>query len=263
MSRKNPAACNVTDGNPSNVPQRPTDKTVVLLHGLGLASWAMKRFETALRRDGFRVLNLSYPSRHVPLEELAAHWLPGALQATGAGLPVRLHFVTHSMGGIVLRAYLRAHPLVTPGNVVMLAPPNAGSEVVDRLSRFPPFRWFTGVNGARLGTAADSFPRILGPWRARTDSITSTRSGPAAEADAGRLGIIAGDRTFNPLFSSWIAGPNDGKVSVASTRLDGMDDFLVLHHSHTWLQWHRETIHHVRTFLHTGRFDHAARTGHL
>ena len=89
-----------------------------------------------------------------------------------------------------------------------------------------------------------------------------TDAGPRYTRD-GRLGIIAGDRSFNPLFWSWIKGPNDGKVSVASARLEGMSDFLVLHHSHTWLQWRRETIHQVRTFLRTGRFDHSAHPGIL
>lgn len=218
-----------------------------------MGSWAMKRFETALQRDDYRVLNLSYPSRRVPLEELASHWLPEALRVRGVGAAERPLFVTHSMGGIVLRAYRRAHPGARIGNVVMLAPPNAGSEVVDRLSHFPPFRWFTGVNGRQLGTTAEDLPQRLGPWPAGFDP---------AERD-GRLGIIAGDRTFNPLFWSWIKGPNDGKVSVASARLEGMSDFLVLHHSHTWLQWRRESIHQVRTFLRTGRFDHSARPGIL
>jgi pimeloyl-ACP methyl ester carboxylesterase len=249
----NSTASSRTDGNKPATRPVPAGETVVLLHGLGMGSWAMKRFETALRHDGYRVLNLSYPSRRLPLEELASRWLPEALRARGVSTATHLHFVTHSMGGIVLRAYLRAHPDVLAGHVVMLAPPNAGSEVVDRLSAFPPFRWFTGVNGNRLGTAANAFPRALGPWQARPEPVER----------AGRLGIIAGDRTFNPLFWAWIKGPNDGKVSVASAQLAGMSDFLVLHHSHTWLQWRREAIHQVRTFLRTGRFDHAARPGIL
>lgn len=236
-------------------------ETVVLLHGLGLGSWAMKRFEHALRREGYRVVNLTYGSLGTPLEALAGSWLPQVLHATGAGSAPRLHFVTHSMGGIVLRLWLyqqtaaithapdpgataAAFPslLAAPhhrlGRVVMLAPPNAGSEVPDHLRHFPPFRWFTGVNGARLGTGPDSFPRALGPW----------------PASAGQLGVIAGNRSFNPLFSAWIPGPDDGKVAVASTHLGGMSDFLVLSHSHTWLQWRRETIRQTLAFLRDGRF---------
>jgi hypothetical protein len=237
-------------------------ETVVLLHGLGLGSWAMKRFEHALRREGYQVVNLSYGSRWTPLEQLAGSWLPRMLHDTGADTAPRLHFVTHSMGGIVLRLWLYQQtaaithapdpgataatfpsPLVAPhhrlGRIIMLAPPNAGSEVADHLRGFPPFRWFTGVNGARLGTGPDSLPRSLGPW----------------PASAGELGVIAGDHSFNPLFSAWLPGPDDGKVSVASTRLAGMSDFLVLRHSHTWIQWRRETVRQTCAFLRDGHFS--------
>jgi hypothetical protein len=148
---------------------------VVLLHGLGLGGWAMARLERSLRAEGFRTVNLTYPSRTLSLEQLAAEWLPAQLRARGIAAAPRVHFVTHSMGGIVLRAWLReeqrkndGRPPAGLGRVVMLAPPNQGSAVADRLRRFPPFRWFTGVNGARLGTGANSVPRALGPWdRAR------------------------------------------------------------------------------------------------
>lgn len=221
---------------------RPVGETVVLLHGLGLGSWAMKRFETALKRDAYRVVNLSYPSRRVPLERLADDWLPRVLRESGADTVPRLHFVTHSMGGILLRLYLRDHAAAQLGRAVMLAPPNAGSEVVDRLIDFPPFNWIASVNGRRLGTDEDSLPRSLSPW-----------------THTGQLGIIAGNRSFNPLFSAWLPGPSDGKVAVSSARLAGMSDFLVLPHSHTWLQWRSDTIAQTRTFLRIGRFDHAAR----
>ena len=221
-------------------PAGPRGDVVVLLHGLGLRSWAMWPLERSLARDGYRVVNLTYPSRRVPLERLGAEWLPARLRERGVSAAPRIHFVTHSMGGILLRTWLRNQG-VPPnlGRVVMLAPPNAGSEVVDRLRDAPVFRWFTSVNGPRLGTGADSFPRTLGPW-----------PGPA-----GGLGIIAGDRTFNPLFSAWLPGANDGKVSVASARLDGMGDFLVLHHSHTWLAWRADTHAQVKAFLRDGRFS--------
>ena len=219
--------------------------TVVLLHGLGLGRWALARREHHLRAEGYRTVNLTYPSRTVPIEQLAAEWLPAQLRNRGVDTAPRVHFVTHSMGGIVLRAWLReeqkkngGHPPAYLGRVVMLAPPHQGSAVADRLHLFPPFRWFTGVNGARLGTGADSVPRSLGPWPAEVE-----------------LGIIAGDRSLNPLFSAWLAGANDGKVSVASTRLAGMRDHLVLPHSHTWLQWRADTAGAVSRFLRQGRFN--------
>jgi pimeloyl-ACP methyl ester carboxylesterase len=224
---------------PAGPPPGPVaGETVVLLHGLGLRSWAMARLARALRADGYRVLNLSYPSRTVPLEQLASDWLPAQLRAAGLAPADRVNFVTHSMGGIVVRLYRRGHPADHLGRVVMLAPPNQGSEVVDHLEGWAPFRWFTGVNGLRLSTGAASVLRPLGPW----------------PAGAGELGIIAGDRSFNPLFSSWIAGPDDGKVGVARARLEGMTELLVLHHSHTWLQWSADTAVQVRAFLRHGKF---------
>lgn len=213
--------------------------TVVLLHGLGLGGWAMTRVEAVLRRDGYRVVNLSYPSRTVPLETLARDWLPSQLRAHGADTAPRLHFVTHSMGGILLRLYVGDTPPPNLVRTVMLAPPNRGSEVAEHLKNFLPFQWMTGVNGHRLGTGPASVPLALGPW-------------PAA---AGELAIISGDRSLNPLFSAWLGGPGDGKVSVASTQLAGQRAHLVLRHSHTWLAWSADTAREVRAFLKAGEFS--------
>lgn len=220
-------------------------ETVVLLHGLGRTHRSMAFLESQLGRRGYPVVNLSYPSRTVPIETLARDWLPARLRESGATAEPRVHFVTHSMGGIVLRQWLATTPpgaFSNLGRVVMLAPPNAGSEVCDRLFAFPPFRWFTGVNGRRLGTRATDLPRALGPWP------------PGAPP----LGVIAGNRSLNPLFSAWLPGPSDGKVTVASTWLAGMTGHLVLRHSHTWLGWHADTAAQVIRFLRDGRFAEAA-----
>jgi triacylglycerol lipase len=219
-------------------------ETVVLLHGLGRTRWSMSRLASALEREGYRVVNLSYPSRRMPIETLAREWLPQQLHAHDCESATRVHFVTHSMGGIILRTWLRDRTAPENlGRVVMLAPPNSGSEVSDRLNAFPPFRWFTGVNGRRLGTQADSLPSTLGPW-----SVANS-SGPIA------LGIIAGDFSWNPLFSAWLPGADDGKVSVASTHLSGERDHLVLPYSHTWLGWRALTIAAVSRFLREGVFQ--------
>ena len=228
-------------------PAAESCETVVLLHGLGRTASSLARLASAVERDGFRTVNLSYPSRTLPLETLARDWLPAQLAAHSVALEAaapRVHFVTHSMGGIVVRFWLRergAPPNL--GRTVMLAPPNQGSEVADKLNAFPPFRWLTGANGRRLGTAPGSLPRMLGPW-------------PAA---AGALGVIAGDFSFNPLFSSWMPGPNDGKVSVARTHLAGERDHRVLPFSHTWLASRTATARQVRAFLHNGKFEPGAK----
>jgi pimeloyl-ACP methyl ester carboxylesterase len=225
-----------------SAPSAAPREVVVLLHGLGLNRLVMTRLAFALRREGCRVINVSYPSRRVPLERLAGEWLPALLRAHAADTAPRLHFVTHSMGGILLRLFLRDARPKNLGRIVMLAPPNHGSELADRLRDFFPFRLFIGVNGRRLGTDAASWPRRLGPL----------------DAD---LGIIAGGRTLNPLFSSWIPGPNDGKVSVASTRLEGMKAHLVMPISHTWLQYRGPVIAEVKSFLREGKFRASAQTG--
>ncbi|WP_221031166.1 esterase/lipase family protein [Actomonas aquatica] len=221
----------------------PAGETVVLLHGLGLGAWAMKRTACALQREGYHVINLSYDSLRTPLSELCETWLPTQLEAHGVDLsdgapPV--HFVTHSMGGIMLRGWLKTHGVPEPltrGRVVMYAPPNQGSSLVDRIGRWKLFQLSTGVNGRRLSTAPDSFPNQLGAWP----------EGP-------QLGILAGNRPINPLLAYWCGGPGDGKVRVAETKLEGMADHLVLPHSHTWIQYRKPAITQVVTFLRDGAF---------
>ncbi|ATC66073.1 acetyltransferase [Nibricoccus aquaticus] len=196
----------------------------------------MARLASSLRRDGYRVINVSYPSRSVPLEELAATWLPDLLRAHKADTAPRLHVVTHSMGGILLRLYLRDHRPANLGRLVMIAPPNHGSEVAEKLRNNCLFHLFTGKNGRRLGTGPESLPLTLGPLE-NTD-----------------LGIIAGSRSLNPLFSAWIGRPSDGKVAIESTKLEGMSDHLVLPISHTWLQYRTPVITQVAAFLRDGKF---------
>lgn len=220
----------------------PATETIVLLHGLGRARWSMAYLADKFGRAGYDVVNLTYPSRTMPLEQIAGEWLPAQLKTRGVPAAARVHFVTHSMGGIVVRQWLAHAPApANLGRVVMIAPPNVGSEIPQKLGWFPPFHWFTGVNGRRLGPRETDLPRTLGPW----------------PAGAPPLGIIAGDRTLNPLFSAWLPGPDDGKVSVASTRLAGMTDNVVLHHSHTWLAWRADTAAQVLSFLRDGRFSSA------
>ena len=251
----------------------PGRDTVVLLHGLGRTSFSMAPLARSLEREGYRVVNLSYPSRTKSLEALATEWLPAELErgvgmkrSAGfqpatvnqpAGMPAlqeggapRLHFVTHSMGGILVRLWLQEQG-VPPnlGRVVMLAPPNAGSEVSDRLDSFPPLRWFTGENGRRLTTRPDALPATLGAWPPAGSQLDE------AGAKRGELGVIAGSRSLNPLMSAWLPSPNDGKVTVAATHLAGETDHLVLPYSHTWLGWRSETISQVKAFLRDGRFS--------
>lgn len=218
--------------------------TVVLIHGLGLGAWAMGPLAKALAADGHRVVNLDYDSRRVPLETLAAEWLPAQLAAhhvdLSANAPQRFHVVTHSLGGLILRGWLATRDAPPPSlhRVVMLVPPNHGTRLVDHIGGWPLFRWTMGVNGPRLGTRPHDYPASLpSTWPA----------GP-------ELGIIAGNRPANPLLAWLTGGPGDGKVTVASTRLDGMTAHRVLPESHTWIQYRRPAITEVASFLRTGQF---------
>jgi triacylglycerol lipase len=147
----------------------------------------------------------------------------------------RIHFVTHSMGGIVLRAYLALQTPPEMGRVVMLSPPNQGSELVDCLCRFGWFRLFFGPAGCQLGTGAEALPARLGPA-------------------VFPLGILTGNRPAIGL-SRFFPGPNDGKVSVERAQLPGMADFLVLPCGHSLIMRHRLVQEQVVCFLATGRFS--------
>jgi pimeloyl-ACP methyl ester carboxylesterase len=224
----------VSSGCIGQPPISPRDECVVLLHGLGRSAASMSWLEQRLATAGFQVANLDYPSEAYPIETLAEN-LAGPIGQACGGTADKLHLVGHSLGGILIRLYLQQHHPTNLGRVVMLSPPNQGSELADRLRDNPVYRLATGPAGQQLGTAPDSLPNRLGP----------------VDFD---LGVITGNTSLNPLYSSWIPGEDDGKVAVARAGVSGMADLLVVAHSHTWIMNSAEVADQIVYFLAHGYF---------
>jgi triacylglycerol lipase len=208
---------------------------VVVLHGLARSADSMQKMADAFEEDGYAVANEGYPSRKFAIEELA----PLAVEVGVAACPAdsTVHFVTHSLGGILVRVYMENNQLENLGRVVMLAPPNGGSEVVDNMVGSPGFGWLNGPAGAQLGTDEDSIPSQLGPVDFE-------------------VGVIAGTKSINFMLSQYLPNPDDGKVSVERTKVEGMADFITVPHSHPYIMKAPTAISQALAFIETGQFVH-------
>jgi pimeloyl-ACP methyl ester carboxylesterase len=207
---------------------------VVLLHGIHRTARSFSRMQTALEANGFVALNLDYPSRRKPLEALAEEIHP-EIERFAGGIDDPLHFIGHSMGGLLARVYLARHRPDDLGRVVMLGTPNGGSEIADRLKNFLPYRILFGPAGQQLGTRRDAALQALFP--------------PADYP----VGVIAGNRSIYPFSSVFLPRPHDGRVSVANTRLDGMVDHIVLATAHPSLPENDIAIEATIAFLRDGK----------
>jgi len=210
---------------------------VILLHGLCRTKRSMRSMEDSLIRAGFRVWNVDYVSRSAQIDELSENVIGQAVTECRRDGASTIHFVTHSLGGILVRSYLTRHQLPELGRVVMLGPPNQGSEVVDKLGRLWLFKVINGPTGQQLGTNHDSVPNRLGA----VDFC---------------LGVIAGNRSVNWINSLLISGPDDGKVSVERTKVEGMTGHIVIPATHPFIMKDRFAIRQTIKFLRTGVFGH-------
>jgi len=209
---------------------------VILLHGLARTSDSMRRLEQVLGEHHYVVANIDYPSREKKIEELAESAVRQGVDRCREKSAAPVNIVTHSLGGILVRQYLKVHELPGLRRVVMLGPPNGGSEVVDELRDIPVFEVFNGPAGSQLGTAPGDMPAQLGPVDFE-------------------LGVIAGTESINPVLSSFLPDPDDGKVSVENTKVRGMCGFIALPVTHTFMMSDDEVIRQVLHFLENGRFD--------
>ena len=217
------------------------NECVILLHGLGRTKGSLSKLDDALSDLGFIVANIDYPSRKKSIEKLAYIAVPEGLAMCQNEKASKIHFVTHSMGGIVVRYYLAQEAINNLGRVVMLSPPNQGSLLVDEIIDWDTYKWFNGPAGQQLGTGVDSIPLSLGPVTYET-------------------GIITGN--IHSFFDEWAAkiipGEDDGKVSIGHAKVAGMADFLVLPHAHSFIMNKADVIEQIQFFLLNGRFKRPA-----
>ncbi len=211
---------------------------VVLLHGMGRTSRSMDDLEEALEEKGYKVANIDYPSREYPIQHLSSEAVAEGIRLCTAEQSGTIHFVTHSMGGILVRYYLKHNDLEELGRVVMLSPPNKGSEVTDALADNFLYRMYFGEAGLQLGTGPDSFVMQLGAVTYPTGIIIGTEHS-----------------FFDGWFSTLIPGEDDGKVSVMSTRVAGMSGHIALPVTHTFMMNNPLVMAQVGAFLRDGRFD--------
>ncbi len=210
---------------------------VVLLHGLGRTSGSMALLERRIAKARYQTLSLRYPSTSTPLPAIAGLLEPRVHDFANM-LEGRVHLITHSLGGLIARAVLNRQRPANLGRVVMLAPPNGGSEWADMMER------------SRLAKT------ILGP---NIEYLVTRRSedldGCLGEIDY-ELGIIAGDRPIDRFIAPFlIRTPHDGKVSVASTKVAGMTDHLILPVGHPLMPFHPRVARQAISFLNTGTFE--------
>ncbi|MDX1536287.1 esterase/lipase family protein [Arsukibacterium sp.] len=212
---------------------------VVLLHGLARSASAMETMQQALDAAGYHTVNVDYPSRKHAIEALVTMAIPPALAQCREQQSKQsdvIHFVTHSMGGILLRQYLQGNVIANLGRVVMMGPPNQGSQVVDNIKDIPGFKAFNGPAGMQLGTGEQDVPKQLGPVNFE-------------------LGIIAGTSSINLILSNFLPNPDDGKVSVENTKVQGMCALVTVNVSHPFLMKRQKVIKQVLHFLAAGKFS--------
>ena len=222
----------VTGSRPDSKPDKPEnvamkkDGTIILLHGQGRTRLSMVILSKRFRSAGYQTLNFPYNQTIDSLEEISGqlHEFIRKKVKTSS-----YHLIGHSLGNVIIRNAFRKEYPAGLGKIVMLAPPNRPAHLAKRLKKNLLYRWFTGDSGQKL--SEEEFYREL----------------PVPTVP---FGVIAGDKGQSLTFSE----PNDAVVTVESTKLDGMADWILLHHGHTFIMNCKDTFEHCQRFIERGRF---------
>jgi len=209
---------------------------VILLHGLWRSPLSMKHLQWGLQRAGYPVVNEGYPSSTLPIQQLAPIGVEDGLAGCSDLGREYVAFVTHSLGGILVREYLSEHDIQGLQRVVMLGPPNGGSQLAQYAKSAALLKPFMPEAVTQLGTSAESLPRQLGPV-------------------AFELGVIAGTANYLPFLPGQPEELSDGTVAVAETIVPGMADFIEMPVSHSFMMWDNAVLAQVIYFLEHGRFQ--------
>ena len=217
----------------------PQNECVVLLHGLGDVKYSMLKLENDLKAAGYFTKNIGYKPVKETIESISERDLLPIVQTFQKIGFEKIHFVTHSMGGLIVRYFLQENELPIGSRIVMLSPPNRGSEVVNYFAESPFFDFLIGDVGKELATDSSFLDNL--------------------EKIKPDVGIIAGSKSANPLFSKIIPGDDDGRVSVENTKLAEMDDFYVVANTHLTIKYSKLVGYQIKEFLLNGKFDHATK----
>jgi pimeloyl-ACP methyl ester carboxylesterase len=219
----------------------PAKDLIVLLHGIGHSRFNMMGVEHALKKFGYVVLNISYTSTRKKISALADD-VKNVLENKAVWQrDAKVHFVCHSLGGLVAHQYLHKIKNIIPagklGRAVMLGTPHGGSEVADYLHKFPLYRWVFGPAGQELITTV----------RAKDDT--------PAFYDLGIIAGTSGRKYFltNRLVT-WTHKVHDGRVTTKNAKLQGMTDYIEIAVSHSFMAWKKSVYQQIIHFLKTGVF---------
>jgi triacylglycerol lipase len=212
------------------------NESVILLHGLGDVKLSMLKLEIALKDEGYTTKNIGYSTTGETIESLAKKELSEVVERYKKIGFKKIHFVTHSMGGLIVRYYLQDHTLPTGSRIVMLSPPNHGSEIADHFLESKFYKLIVGDVGQELATNSNMLSEL--------------------KPIVPEVGIIAGNKSSNKYFSKIIPGEDDGRVAVDNTKLTEMKDFIVVPSTHLTIKYNNEVIKQTAFFLKDGKFLH-------